>query len=740
MQFLRGISRQVGRRPQERYRKGLHSLSGYSLSSYHASCKDFRRQTTPLAYLGPESTHVNSISVIFRSCPGLHFRQPWRGIAVQARQLASHGTAEAPLSEGVAAALPDVNGMIDYPPMEKKPYEKILVANRGEIACRIFRTAERMGMRTVAVYSEADADSSHVQLAHEAVCIGPAASAKSYLNMDAIFDAIASTGAQAVHPGYGFLSENAAFVTRLETAGVAFVGPSASAMAAMGDKIESKKLAKAAGVNTVPGCEEVIVDDDHAAQIAAEVGYPVMLKASAGGGGKGMRIAWNEREVRESFQLCSAEATSSFADGRIFIERFIEQPRHIEVQIFGDKHGHVVHLPERECSIQRRNQKVIEEAPSTFVTPEMRTAMGRQAVALARAVGYSSAGTVEFLVDSKRNFYFLEMNTRLQVAAGERLRLTQERAIRINGWAVESRVYAEDPRRGSIGRLKRYVQPEAECADEIVRVDTGVTEGSDISLHYDPLISKLTTWGPDRGAALASMEHALDRYVIAGLNHNAPFLRSVISHPDELAIIAATLHVAARDLATSAVDSRARAGETATDLVVTMDGEDRAVQIWRVQDHAGEASHLVGALGGKEVAVVERTLPGGGTGVAELLLDGHLAICQVLKRSPRGFFLQYAGAEKEVVVQSPLQASLARHMPPPRIVDYSKVLRSPMPGALISVAVRPGQQVAVGEELAVVEAMKMRNVLRAERAATVKAVPVQAGSTLAVDQTIIEFE
>lgn len=682
----------------------------------------------------------------------------------------------------------------------QQPFSKVLIANRGEIACRVMRTAARLGVRTVAIFSEPDADALHVRTADEAICVGPAASSQSYLNVEAILAAVRSTGAQAVHPGYGFLSENARFVEMLEAAGVAFVGPSAAAIAAMGDKIESKLLAKKAGVSTIPGCEDVIRDEDHAAAIAKDVGFPVMLKATAGGGGKGMRIAWNADEARESFRLCSAEAASSFGDGRIFIERFIEQPRHIEFQVLGDKHGHVVYLPERECSIQRRNQKVIEEAPSTFLDPGTRRAMGEQAVALAQAVGYSSAGTVEFLVDARRNFYFLEMNTRLQVehpitelvtgldlvevmlrvAAGEKLQLTQERAARWHGWAVESRVYAEDPRRGflpSSGRLRHYEEPRAGgggggsggevAAGEIVRVDSGVEEGSKIGIFYDPLIAKLSTWGPDRNAAIASMERALDSYVIGGLTHNAPFLRSVVSHPEfvagntstkflaqqypdgwsgdhltaaqqeELAAIAVKLHVAARERARGLATFGARESEGPETLIATIGGSDFAASFSAAD---ADTTALEVEVGGRRLLVREAAPVAPGRGVVSLTLDGRPATCQVLGRLPRGYKLQYAGAEKDVLVQTALQARLAKHMRPPPARDYSKVLRSPMPGALISLAVKQGQEVLPGAELAVVEAMKMRNVLRATQAAVVKAVCAAEGATLSVDQVIMEFE
>src|SRR5215471_4080819 len=428
-------------------------------------------------------------------------------------------------------------------------FRKILIANRGEIACRIIRTAERMGIATVAVYSDADAEALHVRMADEAIRIGPAPSAESYLKVERIVEACLKSGAEAVHPGYGFLSENPRFARALAAAGVRFIGPGPDAIAAMGDKIESKKLARAAGVSSVPGHIDVVPDADAAVAIARDIGYPVMIKASAGGGGKGMRIAANDAEVRDGFRSAASEAKSSFADDRIFIEKYIEQPRHIEIQVLGDTHGNIVHLGERECSIQRRHQKVIEEAPSPFLDPETREAMGRQAVALARAVGYYSAGTVEFIVDQQRNFYFLEMNTRLQVehpvtelvtgldlvelmirvAAGEPLPFAQD-DVQLSGWALEARVYAEDPVRNflpSIGRLVRYRPPSGKC----VRLDSGVFEGAEISVHYDPLIAKLIVSGPDRNTAIGRLSGALDEFYVAGLQHNIPFLAAVVAKP-----------------------------------------------------------------------------------------------------------------------------------------------------------------------------------------------------------------
>eukprot|EP00850_Spirogloea_muscicola_P019164 SM000185S04023 [mRNA] locus=s185:6614:14108:+ [translate_table: standard] len=634
------------------------------------------------------------------------------------------------------------------------PFSKVLVANRGEIACRIMRTARRLGIKTVAVYSDVDRAMPHVHMADEAVCLGPAPAVQSYLNVDRLVAAVQSTGAQAVHPGYGFLSENASFVEDLEAMGVTFVGPSASAIAAMGDKIESKRLALEAGVSTIPGSAEVLADPDHAVQIAKMVGFPVMLKASAGGGGKGMRVA-----------------------------RFIERPRHIEIQLVGDAHGHVVYLPERECSIQRRNQKVVEEAPSTFLPPDMRKAMGEQAVALAKAVGYKSAGTVEFLMDKDRNFYFLERTRggasryrashRLgfggdHVAAGERLQLSQEEAAVPRGWALECRVYAEDPCRNFLltqGRLKTYMEPTSETPDEIVRVDSGIREGCCVSIHYDSLLSKLITWGPARASAIASMERALDSYIIHGLNHNASFLRSVISlqdfkagnlstkfldehfpdgwkspglsskQKDEVIAIATLLRVTSTHTKRLKLPSQ----QELLQLIISIAGEDVFVTV-----QAGENQYspqLEMEIGGRHYKVREsvKQLKGRPSLVA-VAINGKEATCQMLKRLPRGFRLLYEGAEIDVLVQMPMQANLSKHMPPPPVTDYSKVLRSPMPGYLVKITAEVGQEVMQGDELAVVEAMKMRNVLRSEQAGIVKKVCVEMGCILSIDQVILEFE
>ncbi|KAK9808836.1 hypothetical protein WJX72_004705 [[Myrmecia] bisecta] len=655
------------------------------------------------------------------------------------------------------------------------------------------RRSRQPGLRLL----EADKRALHARFADEAVCIGPAAAAQSYLRTEAILEAVRKTGAQAVHPGYGFLSENAMFAKALEANGTVFIGPPVGAIEAMGDKVESKILAKSAGVNTIPGWAGVVADEQQALKLAQEIGFPVMIKASAGGGGKGMRIAWNEEEVLENFQISSQEAVSSFGDGRMLLEKYIEEPRHIEIQVLGDQHGNTVYLPERECSIQRRNQKVIEEAPSTFLDAATRQAMGEQAVALCKAVGYYSAGTLEFLVDKHRQFYFLEMNTRLQVehpvteyitqldlveqmlnvAAGRKLPFTQDQVRQIHGWAMESRVYAEDPARGflpSIGRLNRYVEPSGAN----VRVDSGIQEGSEISIHYDPLISKLVTHGSDRQSAIDTMCSALDRYVIRGVTHNIPLLRSVMAHPDfqagnintnflpqhfpekdsaaplklpltpaqqqQLLALAAYFHTR-RSAQLGAPAARAEQA-----LVLTLDGVQHPVVVRHAsQQMVGLEASTSGAL---EVQLADRllqvvppaaTAAGGQEYVAQLVqahVDGSLLDCQILERRPRGLLLQFCGAHREVLIDTPAAAALAQHMPTKTVADTSKVIASPMPGSLVSVAVAAGDTVAEGDEVAVVEAMKMRNVLRAERAGRIKSVEAQAGAVLAADQIIIHFE
>ncbi len=658
-------------------------------------------------------------------------------------------------------------------------FKKILIANRGEIACRIIRSARAMGIRTVAVYSDADDGALHMRMADEAVHIGGAPAAESYLLADRIIAACRDTGADAVHPGFGFLSENAAFVESLKEAGIAFIGPDTRAIAAMGDKIESKKLAEAAGVNTVPGHTGAIADADEAVRISREIGYPVMIKASAGGGGKGMRVAYDDEEAREGFTSAVNEARSSFGDDRVFIEKFIEEPRHIEIQVLGDKHGNCIYLGERECSIQRRHQKVIEEAPSPFIDEQTRRAMGEQAVRLAAAVDYSSAGTVEFIVDGQRNFYFLEMNTRLQVehpvteyitgidlveqmirvAAGEKLAIGQE-DVRLTGWAVESRIYAEDPYRGflpSTGRLSRF-RPPAEGKD--VRIDTGVEEGSEISMFYDPMIAKLITYGEDRAAALARMEEALNSFDIDGIAHNIDFLNAVIRHPrfregrlstnfiaeeypdgfrgaplaeaEQTALVVLMAHIDAIER------HRARRIEGQTmsrplpvrDERVVICGDDHF-------DVAVEHDGAVIALSGKHHAIRSDYKPGGRLVRADIG-DRHMVV--KLHRKGVGYSLNYGGATLEGAVYSPRGAELASLMPYKAPPDLSKFLLCPMPGLVVSIAVEEGEEVKAGQALAVVEAMKMENVLRAEQEGTVKAIRATAGDSLGVDDVIIEFE
>jgi propionyl-CoA carboxylase alpha chain len=652
-------------------------------------------------------------------------------------------------------------------------FEKILVANRGEIACRVMRTARRMGIATVAVHSEADADAPHVRLADEAVAIGPAPSAKSYLSIERIVAACRATGAQAVHPGYGFLSENARFAEALSDAGITFIGPDRAAIAAMGDKIESKKLAQAAGVSTVPGHLAPIADEAEAVAVCRAIGYPVMIKASAGGGGKGMRVVASDAEARDGFRSARNEARSAFGDDRVFAEKFVTEPRHIEIQVLGDRHGTILHLGERECSIQRRHQKVIEEAPSPFVDEPMRRAMGEQAVALARAVGYVSAGTVEFIVGADRSFYFLEMNTRLQVehpvteavtgldlvelmirvAAGERLPLRQE-DLRIEGWAVEARIYAEDPYRGflpSIGRLTRYRPPPAEPS---VRVDDGVAEGGEIAMHYDPMIAKLIGRGADRPAAIAALRRALDGFVVRGVGHNIPFLAALVHHPRFaegrlstgfiaeafpdgfhgrtlegaerrrfLALAAALLHRA-----------DVRDGRTPSGPRVLVAGDAVPVPVAVAPDAAGTGWSV--AIDGTAVHVEGPWWPGA------LLFDGLVGGVPMRVQVDRlaiGLRFSHAGAVFDARLLTARAAALAVLMPAPRVADTSRRLLSPMPGLLASVAVAEGQPVTAGQELAVVEAMKMENVLRAERDATVKAIHAKPGDSLAVDQMILEF-
>ena len=662
-------------------------------------------------------------------------------------------------------------------------FKKILIANRGEIACRVIKTARKMGIKTVAVYSDADRNALHVKMADEAVHIGPPPANQSYIVIDKIMDAIRQTGAEAVHPGYGFLSENKLFAEALEKEGVAFIGPPAGAIEAMGDKITSKKLAQEAGVSTVPGYMGLIEDAEEAVKISNEIGYPVMIKASAGGGGKGMRIAWNDDEAREGFQSSKNEAASSFGDDRIFIEKFVTQPRHIEIQVLGDKHGNTIYLNERECSIQRRNQKVVEEAPSPFLDPATRKAMGEEAVALAKAVDYCSAGTVEFIVDGEKNFYFLEMNTRLQVehpvtelitgvdlveqmirvANGEKLAMTQD-DIGINGWAIENRLYAEDPYRGflpSIGRLTRY-RPPAEVEGR-VRNDTGVFEGGEISMYYDPMIAKLCSWGETREAAIEEMRVALDSFEVEGIGHNLPFLAAVMDHPKFISGEMTTAFIAEeypegfegvsleeavlRKVAASAAAMhrvieirRARVSGrmdnhervVGADWVVTLQGQTYPVTI--AADREGST---VSFEDGASHRVSSDWTPG--DTLAVLQIDGAPMVLKTNKITG-GMRIRHRGADLKVNVRTPRQAELAALMPEKLPPDTSKMLLCPMPGLVVSIAVAEGDEVQEGQALCTVEAMKMENVLRAERKGVVAKVNAEAGASLAVDDVIMEFE
>ncbi len=664
-------------------------------------------------------------------------------------------------------------------------FKKILIANRGEIACRVIKTARKMGIQTVAIYSDADRNALHVKMADEAVHIGPPPANQSYIVIDKVMDAIKQTGAEAVHPGYGFLSENPKFADALEAAGVAFIGPPKGAIEAMGDKITSKKIAQDANVSTVPGYMGLIEDAEEAVKISNEVGYPVMIKASAGGGGKGMRIAWNDDEAREGFQSSKNEAANSFGDDRIFIEKFVTQPRHIEIQVLCDGHGNAVYLHERECSIQRRNQKVIEEAPSPFLDEATRKAMGEQSVALAQAVGYTSAGTVEFIVDGDRNFYFLEMNTRLQVehpvtelitgidlveqmirvAAGEKLPF-QQSDLKINGWAMESRLYAEDPYRGflpSIGRLTRYRPPVEEAeATRAVRNDTGVFEGGEISMYYDPMIAKLCTWGPDRAAAIEEMRLALDGFEVDGIGHNLPFLAAVYDHPKftsgdmttafieeeypdgfdgvtlpddtciRIAAAAAAMHRVGeirRARISGRMDNHER--HVGADWVVSLQGASHEAHIAADKDGADVT------IGGQTLRVESDWTPG--DPLARLMVDGAPLVLKVGKVSG-GFRVRYRGADLKVHVRSPRQAELAALMPEKLPPDTSKFLLCPMPGLIVKVDVAVGDEVQEGQALCTVEAMKMENILRAERKGVVKKVNAGPGDSLAVDDVIMEFE
>ncbi|TIX50952.1 acetyl-CoA carboxylase biotin carboxylase subunit [Alteraurantiacibacter aquimixticola] len=667
-------------------------------------------------------------------------------------------------------------------------FSKILIANRGEIACRVITTARRMGIATVAVYSDADALSPHVAMADEAVHIGPSPAAESYLLAETIIAACKETGAEAVHPGYGFLSERASFVEALEAAGIAFIGPPAKAIAAMGDKIESKKIAQEAGVNIVPGFVGEIADTEHAVEISNQIGYPVMMKASAGGGGKGMRLAWSEQDVREGFESVQREGLNSFGDDRVFIEKFIEDPRHIEIQVLGDKHGTTLYLNERECSIQRRHQKVVEEAPSPFVTPQMRKAMGEQAVALAKAVGYHSAGTVELIVSGAdptgESFYFLEMNTRLQVehpvteaitgidlveqmirvAAGEKLALTQE-DIGIDGWAIETRVYAEDPYRGflpSIGRLVRYAPPVQPWSGDLrgtdgVRVDDGVAEGGEVSMFYDPMIAKLVTWAPTRDEAAALQVEALDSFGIEGPGHNVDFLSALMQHPrfrsgdlttgfiaeeypegftgapaseDQLRAIAAIA-------AGMEFTRQARANKTSgkidgpapltSDWVVWNDGQQYRVSLG--EGHALVDQQRIEGTCDWQPGMRQATATGNGLTMG----------LQVARRRNRWTIATH-GRRHEVRVLPARLADYTQHMIEKVPPDTSKMLICPMPGLLVALHVAEGDAVHPGQPLATVEAMKMENILRAGKSGTIARIAFSVGDSLAADMVILELE
>ncbi|MDO6797201.1 acetyl-CoA carboxylase biotin carboxylase subunit [Shimia thalassica] len=680
-------------------------------------------------------------------------------------------------------------------------FDKILIANRGEIACRVIKTARKMGIKTVAIYSDADKQALHVQMADEAVHIGPPPANQSYIVIDKVMDAIRKTGAQAVHPGYGFLSENSKFAEALAAEGVAFVGPPVGAIEKMGDKITSKKIAKEAGVSTVPGYMGLIEDADEAVKISNEVGYPVMLKASAGGGGKGMRIAWNDEEAREGFQSSKNEAANSFGDDRIFIEKFVTQPRHIEIQVLCDSHGNGIYLGERECSIQRRQQKVVEEAPSPFLDEATRKAMGEQAVALAKAVDYASAGTVEFIVDGDRNFYFLEMNTRLQVehpvtelitgvdlveqmirvANGEPLSISQN-DIKLNGWAIENRLYAEDPYRNflpSIGRLTRYRPPMETAAGPLlendkwqgdapagamaVRNDTGVYEGGEISMYYDPMIAKLCTWAPTRDEAIEAMRNALDGFEVEGIGHNLPFLAAVMDHPifisgdmttafieeqypegfegvelpeatlRKIAASAAAMHRVAeirRTRVSGRMDNHER--RVGSKWVVSLQGVDFEMKV-----KADKKGSTVKFADGTKVRIASDWTPG--DKLATISVDKETLVLKVGKISG-GFRIRSRGADLNVHVRTPRQAELAKLMPEKVAPDTSKLLLCPMPGLIVKVDVEVGDTVQEGQALCSVEAMKMENILRAEKTTVVTKINAAAGNSLAVDDVIMEFE
>jgi propionyl-CoA carboxylase alpha chain len=672
-------------------------------------------------------------------------------------------------------------------------FRRILIANRGEIACRIIKSARRMGIETVAVYSEADKDALHVEMADTAVLIGPPPAAESYLVIDKIVQACKDTRAEAVHPGYGFLSEREAFPVALEKAGIVFIGPNPKAMASMGDKIESKKAAAAAKVSTVPGHIGTIEDDKHAVRIAEEIGYPVMIKASAGGGGKGMRIAHERAEVLEGFHRARSEAKSSFGDDRIFIEKFIVDPRHVEIQVLGDKHGNVIHLNERECSVQRRNQKVVEEAPSPLLDEATRQKMGEQAVALAKAVGYDSAGTIEFVAGQDRSFYFLEMNTRLQVehpvtelitgidlveqmirsAAGEKLTIAQS-DVKRDGWSIESRIYAEDPYRNflpSIGRLVRYRTPVEQVGDAVdpitVRVDTGVYEGGEISLYYDPLIAKLVTHAPTRTAAIEAQARALDLFLVEGIRHNVPFLTALMQNPRWIEGRLSTRFIAEEwPDGFHALPAEGESGKIIAAVAAVIDFQfaerRRSISGQMPSPHVTHERRRVVAVGNQmEVELeVERErngitvhfIEGGRRGPkrftesvwkpGERVWQGFIddmPVAVQLRPIPNGYEFAYHGADVKAYVYMPWEATAARIMPAKPEADSGKKVLCPMPGLVLALEVEVGQEVKSGETLAIVEAMKMENVIRAERDGVIGRIHAKKGDSLPVDAVIMEF-
>ena len=664
-------------------------------------------------------------------------------------------------------------------------FNKILIANRGEIACRVIKTAKRMGIKTVSVYSDADASALHVRMADEAVHIGGSASSESYLRGDKIIQACKDTGAQAVHPGYGFLSENADFCESLEAAGLTFIGPGVKAINSMGDKITSKLLAAEAGVSTVPGYTDIIRDAEHAVEIAQGIGYPVMLKASAGGGGKGMRVVWNDDDCRDGFERATNEAVSSFGDDRVFAEKFIEEPRHIEIQVLADKHGNAIYLGERECSIQRRHQKVIEEAPSPFLDEATRKAMGEQSIALANAVDYCSAGTVEFIVDANKNFYFLEMNTRLQVehpvtelvtgqdlvehmirvANGETLSLKQE-DVTLTGWAMETRVYAEDPFRNFLPSIGRLVKYQAPAETDSVRVDTGIEEGSEVSMFYDPMIAKLVTYGSDRAEAIEHMANALDAYYIRGVSHNISFLNALIEHPrfkagnlttnfiaeeypdgfhaedvpqsDPLipVAVAASVHTLLRDRSQE-ITGQTRRFETEVNAtwVAVANKTHYPIEVSRFDSSIGAGFNISHQGDNYQVETNWQK----GENIVQAKINDRLVNVQ-LDRVGAGYVAFHRGTQINIQVLTENTAALLTHMIEKQPPDLSKFLLSPMPGLLVRLSVTAGEEIKAGEELAVVEAMKMENSLRAEEDVVISKVLAEQGDSLMVDQPILEFE